>query len=113
MPKLMVLYPYPADVEKFDRDYNEDHVPQVTTDNFPGLRKFVATRGIGTPAGTNPRYYVIAELHFDNIEDLQKAATSEAAQKAVGHAIAISTGGEPVFIIAEEETTTFEMAESA
>ncbi|HUF04390.1 MAG TPA: EthD family reductase [Aridibacter sp.] len=113
MPKLMVLYPYPADVEKFDRDYDEDHVPLVNTDTFPGLRKFVASKGVGTPAGTDPKYYVIAELHFDTTDDLQKSATSEGAQKAVEHAISISTGGEPVFIIAEEETRTFERAESA
>lgn len=107
MPKLIVMYPYPADVEKFDRDYNEDHVPMVTRENFPGIREFVATKGIGTPAGTDPKYYVIAELHFDSMDDLQKAATSEGAQKAVAHAVSISTGGEPVLIIGEEERKEF------
>jgi hypothetical protein len=41
------------------------------------------------------------------MEALQAAATSASAQKAVAHAISISSGGKPVFLVAEEETRTF------
>jgi hypothetical protein len=38
---------------------------------------------------------------------LEAAASSKGAEAAVAHAVSISTGGSPVFLIAEEEVTTF------
>ena len=107
MPKIIVMYPYPSDAEKFDRDYTEDHAPMVTTDTFPKITKFVANKIVGTPDGTQPKYRLIAELHFASMEDLQAAAASDSAQKAVAHAFEISSGGPPVVIVAEEEVKNF------
>jgi uncharacterized protein (TIGR02118 family) len=105
--KIMVLYPYPSDVDKFERDYTEDHAPMVNNDTFPGITKFVASRTLGTPDGSQPSFYRIAELHFASIDDLQKAASGENAQKAVAHAVSISSGGQPIFLVTEEEVTNF------
>ncbi|MCI0486404.1 MAG: EthD family reductase [Blastocatellia bacterium] len=104
--KLIVIYPYPADVEAFERAYVEDHVP-MARENIKGMTKFVATKVVGTPDGQTPPFYRIAELHFPSIEALMASAASEGAQKAVAHAVAISSGGTPIFLVAEEETTTF------
>jgi hypothetical protein len=41
------------------------------------------------------------------MDALKAAAGSPGAQKAVGHAIEISTGGKPFFLVAEEEAKTF------
>jgi hypothetical protein len=41
------------------------------------------------------------------LQALQAAASGEPAGRAVAHAISISSGGPPVFLIADEETTTF------
>jgi hypothetical protein len=41
------------------------------------------------------------------MEALQKCAASEGAKETLAHAASISTGGSPVFLIAEEETFTF------
>jgi len=105
--KVIVLYPTPRDAEAFERAYTQDHAPMVTTQSFPGMTKFIATRVLGTPDGSAPPFYRTAELHFPSMQVLQSAAASAAAQKAVAHAIEISNGGMPVFLVAEEEIRSF------
>jgi uncharacterized protein (TIGR02118 family) len=107
MPKLVVLYPTRRDTAAFDRVYMQDHAPMVTRENFKGIQKFVASRIVGTPDGGPAPFYRIAELHFASIGALQDAAGSPSAQKVVAHAISISSGGMPTFLVAEEETKTF------
>lgn len=79
----------------------------VTAENFKGIAKFVAAKVVGTAEGSPAPFYRIAELHFTSMEALQAAAASSAAQQAVAHAVAISTGGKPLFLVAEEETKNF------
>lgn len=105
--KIIVLYPTPADVNAFERVYTQDHVPMVTAESFRGITKFVASKIVGTPDGSPAPFYRIAELHFPSMPVLQAAAASPPAQKAVQHAISISSGGTPVFLVAEEESKTF------
>ena len=104
--KLVVIYPYPTDVDAFEKAYVEDHVP-IARDKITGMTKFVATRVVGTPTGQTPPFYRIAELHFPSIEALKQSVGSPGAQEAVAHAVAISSGGAPIVLIAEEETMTF------
>ncbi|MCA1602659.1 MAG: EthD family reductase [Acidobacteria bacterium] len=105
--KLVVLYPYPQDVDVFERAYTEDHVPMVNENTMKGITKFVATKVIGTADGSAPPFYRMAELHFPSLEALQECASSASAQEAVAHAVSISSGGKPLFLVAEEETTNF------
>ena len=105
--KLVVLYPYPQDVDVFERVYTEEHVPMVNKNGMKGITKFVATKVVGTADGSAPPFYRIAELHFPSLAVLQEVASSENAQKAVAHAVSISSGGKPLFLVAEEETTNF------
>jgi uncharacterized protein (TIGR02118 family) len=105
--KVIVLYPAPRDQGTFDRAYTQDHVPMVTPQNFKGIQRFVASRVVGTADGSAPPFYRLAELHFPSMDALQAAVASPSAQKVVGHAISISTGGAPVVLVAEEETRTF------
>ncbi len=105
--KIVVLYPAPRDVAEFERAYAQDHAPMVTPQTFAGLTKFVATKVVGTPDGSAPPFHRIAELHFPSLAALQSAAGSPGGQKAVAHAVSISSGGTPVFLVAEEDTKTF------
>ena len=105
--KLVVLYPTPRDPATFERLYREEHSPMVTPANFKGMTQFVASRITGTADGGPAPYSRIAELHFPSLQALQAAASGEPAGRAVAHAISISSGGPPVFLIADEETTTF------
>jgi uncharacterized protein (TIGR02118 family) len=105
--KVVVLYPAPRDEGTFERAYTQDHGPMVTAQNFKGMQKFVASRIVGTPDGSAPPFYRVAELHFASMEALQAAVASPSAQKVVAHAVSISTGGTPIVLVAEEETRTF------
>jgi hypothetical protein len=41
------------------------------------------------------------------MQALQDCAASAGMQEAAAHAFAISTGGPPIILVAEQETTTF------
>ena len=101
MPKLIVLYPPPVDAAIFERRYSAEHVPMVFG-KIPGLKKFVAARVLGTPAGPAP-YQRVAELYFESSASLQAAIASPGGQAAVAHAMEISTGGPPLVLIAEDD----------
>ena len=106
-PKLVVLYPYPQDVNAFERAYTEEHAPMVNQNTMKGITKFVATKVVATADGSAPPFYRIAELHFPSLEALQECASSASAQKVVAHAFSISSGGKPLVLVAEEDTTNF------
>jgi uncharacterized protein (TIGR02118 family) len=99
---LLVIYPRPKDVAAFEREYTEKHLP-LAAKKIPAKIKFVTTKMLGTPTGETPPFYRLAELHFPSMEVLQKAASSEGAQEAIADAVALSTGGAPIFLVAEEE----------
>ena len=105
--KVVVLYPVPKDVDAFERAYTQEHAPMVTPETFQGITKFVATRILGTPDGSAAPFHRIAELHFPSMEVLKAAAGSPPAQQAIAHAVSISSGGKPIFLVAEEETRRF------
>lgn len=105
--KIVVLYPAPEDVDTFESAYTQDHAPMVTPFNFAGMTKFVASKIVATPDGSSPPFHRVAELHFPSLAALKTAASSASAQQAVAHAVSISSGGKPIFLIAEEETTSF------
>jgi uncharacterized protein (TIGR02118 family) len=103
--KFMVIYPRPKDIEAFEKVYQEKHVP-MAVENFIGKTKLVATKVLNSPQGTPP-FYRIAEVHFPSMEALETCAASQGAKETLAHAASISTGGTPIFLIAEEETFTF------
>ena len=105
--KIVVLYPAPRDVGAFERAYINEHGPMVTPRNFKGLTKFVASKIVGTPDGSAPPFHRIAELYFPSLAALQAAAGSASAQQVVAHAFSISSGGKPLVLITEVETTDF------
>src|SRR5580692_8755858 len=78
MPKLIVLYPPPADVDTFERRYHADHAPMVLG-KIPGLKKFVAALVLGTPAGA-AAYHRGAERYFDSTGSLQAAMGAPGGQ---------------------------------
>jgi len=104
--KIVVIYPRPTDVDAFEKVYVEEHVP-LAVEKIKGVIKFAATRVVGTPDGSTPPFYRIAELYFPSMQALQESAASPGTQEAVAHAFAISTGGPPIVLVAEQETTTF------
>ncbi len=101
--KLVVIYPVPTDLEKFERLY---HVPMAVA-KLAGKTKIVATKVLSSAQGGPAPFHRIAEIHFPSMSDLQTCAASKGAQETIVNAISISSGGPPIFIVAEEETFTF------
>lgn len=103
--KMIVMYPRPKDIDAFEKLYQTEHVPMAVS-KLKGKTKFVATKVSASPQGTPP-FYRIAEVHFPSMEALQACAASEGGKETIGHAAAISSGGPPVVLIAEEESFSF------
>jgi uncharacterized protein (TIGR02118 family) len=103
--KLVVIYPRPKNIQTFEIVYNRDHVPMAVA-KLAGKTKLVATRVLGSPNG-EPPFHRIAEIHFPSMEALEACATSEGGKQTLANAVSISSGGAPVFLIAEEEEFVF------
>jgi uncharacterized protein (TIGR02118 family) len=103
--KLVVIYPRPKDVEAFEKVYTNEHVPLAVA-KLGGKTKIVATKVLGSPQGVPP-FYRIAEVYFPSMQVLEACAASDGGKEALAHAVKISSGGAPVFLVAEEETFTF------
>ncbi len=73
MVRFLVVYDPPADPAAFDRHYREVHVPLAR--QLPGLRRFTLSRGADAVRGGEP-FYLVAELDWDSLEDLQAAFAS-------------------------------------
>jgi uncharacterized protein (TIGR02118 family) len=103
--KFMVLYPRPTDIDAFEKVYQEEHVPMAVK-NLVGKTKLVATKVLGSPQGTPP-FYRIAEIHFPSMDALNACAATAETQATLAHAVKISTGGTPIFMVAEEQSFNF------
>ncbi len=97
--KLLVVYPPPANPESFDKLYREEHIP-MGQKNLVGATKIETVRVLGAPVGT-PTIYQISEVTFPSLEALQTCAATDGAQQTLAHAVSISTGGGPQFLIVQ------------
>ena len=104
--KLIVIYPRPTDIDAFDKVYSEEHVP-MAVEKLAGKTRIVATKIIGSPQGIAP-FHVMAEVHFPSLEALQACAASEGGKQTLAHAVSISSGGSPIFLVAEEQVYDFD-----
>ena len=103
--KLIVMYPRPTDVQAFETVYKNEHVP-LAVEKLVGKTKVVATRVLGSPSG-KPAFHRIAEVHFPSMQALEASAASDGGKQTLANAVSISSGGAPVFLVAEEETFEF------
>lgn len=103
--KLIVMYPHPKDVDRFENVYRNEHVPMAVA-KLSGKTKIVATKVLDS-AQSPARFHRIAEIHFPSMQILQACAASEGGQQVMANAVAISSGGPPVVLVAEEETFNF------
>jgi uncharacterized protein (TIGR02118 family) len=79
--QLLVMYKQPADPAAFEAYYFGTHVPIFA--GTPGVRSVVFSKApIATIAGTSD-IYLVAEVTFDSMADLQAGLASPAAQAAV------------------------------
>ncbi len=103
MPKVIVLYPQPTDVAKFEQDYAQhmrlfDEKMGITGDTKP----YTVTKMFATPAGTPP-FYQMAVIRFNSPEEMQAAMASPQVAELTADAVRISSGGAPVFMIGADK----------
>jgi uncharacterized protein (TIGR02118 family) len=103
MLQLLVLYPQPTDVEKFEKDYKEHisllHEKMGIPDN---VKPYKIINFLSTPTGP-AAFYQQFSMPFNSMEDLQAAMSSPAMQAIGADAQRISTGGLPVIMIGNEK----------
>jgi uncharacterized protein (TIGR02118 family) len=99
--KLLVLYPTPADPEQFDRRYEREHLPMGKA-SLIGATSLASYRILGSPAGKSP-FARLTEVTFPTMKAVQECAALPGAKKTLAHAVEISTGGAPHFMIVEVE----------
>jgi len=103
--KLTVIYPRPKDVDAFEHIYQTEHVPLAVA-RLAGKSKMVASKVLASPQGTPP-FYCVAEVYFPSMQALEACAASDGGKETLAHAAKISSGGPPIFLVAEEETFDF------
>ena len=96
MVKLVVAYGQPDDPAAFDEYYVSTHIPLV--EKIPNLRRFESGKLVGTPDGSAPPFYYLAELLFDDGEALQAAMASPEGQAAGADVETFATGGATLMI---------------
>lgn len=77
---LTALYHPPADVEAFDKHYDEVHA--VLAAKLPNLESFTVVRPGQGPDGSAPQYHLVATLVFPSAEDMTTALGSPEGQAA-------------------------------
>ena len=104
--KLIVMYPTPADVDLFEQRYAEEHVP-MAVEKLAGKTRFVASLVKASVGQEQAPFHRIAEVYFPSMQDLETCLNSPGGQEAAQHAVDISTGGTPLFLLAEVESCDF------
>jgi uncharacterized protein (TIGR02118 family) len=77
MAKVIVIYDQPKDIEGFDQYYREVHIPLVQ--HVPNLKGAEVNRVLQA-LNSNDQPYLIAELVFDNPQELTQALASPEGQ---------------------------------
>jgi uncharacterized protein (TIGR02118 family) len=87
MYKLYAIWSVPADVEAFERYYEETHVPIAAA--IPGLRQLVLTRTSDGLGESTSSYHRVAELFFDSKGDFEAAQSTPEFEAAVADSISM------------------------
>ena len=100
--KLIVLYPFPIDVDKFNQDY-ENHMKLLHRKmQIPEqARPYTVTRFVEMPQG-RPVYYQMFTLPFPSPEALQLAFATQEMQEVAADAARLSSGGAPAILVGVE-----------
>jgi uncharacterized protein (TIGR02118 family) len=95
MHVLTVCYGHPTDPAAFDAYYNSTHAPLV--EKIPGMTSFTH-RHCASRDGSQPPYFLIAELSFPSQEAMDASQSSPEAQAAAADVPNFATGGVTIFI---------------
>jgi uncharacterized protein (TIGR02118 family) len=100
--KIVLLYPRPQDEEAFEKLYLGEHVP-LAESKLKGMTRMVLTKVKSSPQGRVSAYRM-KEVYFSSMDDLTKCIESDGGKEVSAHGSKISTGGQPLILICEEES---------
>ena len=95
MHVLTVCYGHPADPAAFDAYYTSTHVPLA--EKIPSMTSYTY-RHCASLDGSQPPYYLLAELSFPSHEAMGAALSSPEAQAATADVPNFATGGVTMFV---------------
>lgn len=103
MVKLIAMYERPEDEAAFFEHYDTVHAPLAR--KVPGLEKLVVNRVYADAFGREPRYVLIAEMHFPNRETFD-AAMKSPENRALGADLMGFAKGIVTVLFADSADTT-------
>jgi uncharacterized protein (TIGR02118 family) len=96
MVKGTALFGHPDDPDAFEEYYASTHV--LLVEKIPNVQRFEAARIVATPDGSEPPYYRIGELYFEDVEQMQAGLASEEGQAVTADFQNFATGGVTIFL---------------
>jgi uncharacterized protein (TIGR02118 family) len=96
MVKLTVLYGQPTSADAFEKYYAETHMP--IAGKVQGVRKIELSKVIGTPDGSAPAYYRLADLYFDSVDHMTSVLGTPEGKATVADLANFATGGVTVLV---------------
>lgn len=96
MIKLTVIYGHPADPAAFESYYNTKHME--IAEQIPGVARVELTRFTGSADGGKPAFYRMAELYFENLENMEASLQSPQGMAALHDLPNFATGGVTVMV---------------
>ncbi len=96
MVKLSVLYGKPTNAAAFEKYYAETHLP--IAGKMQGVRKIELSKVVGTPDGSAPAFYRLADLYFDNLDHMKSVLGSPEGKATAGDLANFATGGVTMLI---------------
>lgn len=100
MIKATLLYGHPTDPIAFENYYAETHMPIAA--KMQDVVKMEFTKFISAPDGGKAAYYRMAELFFNNPDEMQQTMSSPEGQAAVADLANFASGGVTMIIGALE-----------
>ena len=91
MVKLTLLYGHPADAVSFESYFATTHLPLAA--KITGMRRAEFSIISSTLDGSSSPWYRIAELYFDDLEQLEKSMGSTGGLAAVADLPNFANGG--------------------
>ena len=91
MVKLSVMYGKPANPAAFEKYYTETHLP--IAGKMQGVRKIELSKVVGTPDGSTPAFYRLADLYFDDLDHMKRVMGSPEGKATAGDLANFATGG--------------------
>jgi uncharacterized protein (TIGR02118 family) len=103
--KVVIIYPRPQDEQAFEKAFIDEHVPMVEG-KLKGVTRLVLTKVTGSPQGKIAAYR-LSEVYFSSMDELRTSIESDNGKAVIAHAQSISTGGQPLVLICEEESFVY------